>query len=169
MGLPIFLSLLFGGGATAGTAATVAAVAGLAGSAISAAGQIQAGQATLTESQINAKHLRNEMEMNKVVAKQNISERIRNYEQNVSQNIAQFAIGSGRADRSVEAFMMAQKETVGKDIKAMGQQSYLQSLSDKSAVAAERARGKGAYTAAKIGAATTLLGGINNYYTTKGG
>lgn len=164
MGLPIFLSLLFGGGATAGTAATVAAVAGLAGSAISAAGQIKAGQAALTESQINAKHLRNEMEMNKVVAKQNMIARMEKYKENTSQNIAQF---SGRTDKSVEAFMRAQKEAVGKDIKTIQTQGFLQEQADKSAVAAERARGKGAYTAAKIGAATTLLGGINNYYTTK--
>ena len=136
------------------------ALFGLLGSAVSAAGQIQAGQATLTESQINAKHLRNEMEMNKVVAKQNMIARIDQYKENTSQNIAQF---SGRTDKSVEAFMKAQKEAVGKDIKTIQTQGFLQEQADKSAVAAERARGKAEYTAARIGAASTLLSGIAKY------
>lgn len=142
-------------------------IIGLLMSGVSAAGQIQAGQATLTESQINAKNLQNQKEMNKVVAKQNMIARIDQYKENTSQNIAQFGIGSGRADRSVEAFMRAQKEKVGQDIRTIQTQGFLQEQADKAAVAAERARGKAEYTAAKIGAASTLLGGIYQYGQTK--
>jgi hypothetical protein len=164
------LALLLGGGsAAAGTAATVAAVAGLAGSAVSAAGQIKAGQAAGEESRINAKALEAEKTMNAAVAKQNMNRRIADYQQNMSANIAQFSIGAGRADKSVEAFIKAQKETLGKDIKAIQTQGYLQQQADTVAVSSERARGKAAMTAARIGASTTLLSGVSNYYTTKGG
>jgi hypothetical protein len=163
-----FLMALFGGGAAAGTMATVAAAAGLASSVYSAKGQIEAGKAAEEESRINAKALEAEKTMNAAVAKQNMNRRIADYQQNMSANIAQFSIGAGRSDKSVEAFMKAQKETLGKDIKAIQTQGYLQQQADTVAVASEKARGKGAMTAARIGAATTLLSGVNNYYTTKG-
>ena len=140
------------------------ALFGLLGSAVSAAGQMQAAEARADQSRIDAMNLENQKEMNKVVAKQNMIARIDQYKENTSQNIAQF---SGRTDKSVEAFMKAQKEAVGKDIKTIQTQGFLQEQADKSAVAAERARGKAEYTAAKIGAASTLLGGIYQYGQTK--
>jgi gas vesicle protein len=140
------------------------ALFGLLGSAVSAAGQMQAAEARADQSRIDAMNLENQKEMNKVVAKQNMIARIDQYKENTSQNIAQF---SGRTDKSVEAFMRAQKEAVGKDIKTIQTQGFLQEQSDKSAVAAERARGKAEYTAAKIDAASTLLGGIYKYGQTK--
>lgn len=136
------------------------ALFGLLGSAVSAAGQMQAAEARADQSRIDAMNLENQKEMNKVVAKQNMIARIDQYKENTSQNIAQF---SGRTDKSVEAFMKAQKEAVGKDIKTIQTQGFLQEQADKSAVAAERARGKAEYTAARIGAASTLLSGIAKY------
>ena len=135
-----------------------------AGSAVSAYGQVKAGEAAREEARLNAKNLANEKEMNKVVAKQNMIARLEKYKENTSQNIAQF---SGRTDKSVEAFMRAQKEIVGKDIRTIQTQGYVQEQADKFAIAAEIARGEGAYTAAKIGAATTLLKGVSNYYAAK--
>lgn len=135
-----------------------------AGSAVSAYGQVKAGEAAREEARLNAKNLANEKEMNKVVAKQNMIARLEKYKENTSQNIAQF---SGRTDKSVEAFMRAQKEIVGKDIRTIQTQGYVQEQADKFAIAAEIARGEGAHTAAKIGAATTLLKGVSNYYAAK--
>jgi hypothetical protein len=139
------------------------ALAGLAGSATSAAGQIKAGKAAEEESRINAKALAAEKEMNAAVAKQNMNRRIADYQQNMSANIAQFSIGAGRADKSVEAFMKAQKETLGKDIKAIQTQGYLQQQADTVAAASEKARGKAAMTAARIEAGSTLLSGISAF------
>ena len=140
------------------------ALFGLLGSVVSFAGQMKAAQAAEQQSQIDAANLENQLEMNKVVAKQNMVARIDQYKENTSQNIAQF---SGRTDKSVEAFMKAQKEAVGKDLRTIQTQGFLQEKADKAAVSAERARGKAEATAARIGAASTLLGGIYQYGRTR--
>lgn len=140
------------------------ALFGLLGSVVSFAGQMQAAQAREDQSRIDTMNLENQKEMNKVVAKQNMSARIEKYKENTSQNIAQF---SGRTDKSVEAFLKAQKQQVGKDIKTIQTQGFIQEQADKAAVLSEKARGKAEATAARIGAATTLLGGIYKYGQTK--
>ena len=139
-------------------------IIGLLMSGVSAAGQMRAASAREDQSRIDAMNLENQKEMNKVIAKQNMITRIDQYKENTSQNIAQF---SGRTDKSVEAFMKAQKEAVGKDLRTIQTQGFLQEQADKAAVSAERARGKAEATAARIGAATTLLGGIYQYGQTK--
>lgn len=139
-------------------------IIGLLMSGVSAVGQMKAASAREDQSRIDAMNLENQKEMNKVVAKQNMIARIDQYKENTSQNIAQF---SGRTDKSVEAFMKAQKEAVGKDLRTIQTQGFLQEQADKAAVSAERARGKAEATAARIGAATTLLGGIYQYGQTK--
>jgi hypothetical protein len=139
------------------------ALAGFLSSASKAKAQIEAGKTAEEESRINAKALAAEKEMNAAVAKQNMNRRIADYKQNTSANIAQFSIGAGRADKSVEAFLKGQKETLGKDIKAIQTQGQLQQQADSVAVASEKAKGKAAMTAARIEAGSTLLGGISAF------
>jgi len=151
--------------ALAGSSSAAAGVA-LLGAGVSALGQLQAGYAAKTEAEINALNLKNEKEMNKVVAKQRVNQRMADASEALSENIATF-VARGRMDRSVEAFLKGQKEKVGKDVRAIQTTGFLQEQADRTAVAAEKARGKAAMTAAMIRGTTTLISGYSNYLDTK--
>lgn len=135
----------------------------------SAYGQIKAGESAQKESELNAFGIETERLLGKAEAKQMANARMAEYDQASSSNIAMFA-AAGRdigADRSVKAFMDAQKEIVGTDLGRMQKQSQIQGIRSRQQAAAERSAGRAARTASLFDAATTVTSGLTKYQMAK--
>lgn len=117
-------------------------------------GQMQAGE-------LNAYNVESQDMMQKAEAKQRAIARIEEWQAATSTNIAQFSMTRDiSSDRSVQAFLEKQKETVGKDISRLGRQSQMQSMQAKGQAAAERRAGRDAFIGSLFSAAGTYQKGL---------
>lgn len=124
-------------------------------------GQMKAAELEAYNLETQAISQRAQDEMQKAEAKQRATARVEEWQAATSTNIAQFSmtrdIGS---DRSVQAFLEKQKETVGKDISRLGRQSQMQSMQAKGQAAAERRAGRDAFIGSLFSAAGTYQKGL---------
>lgn len=117
-------------------------------------GQMQAGE-------LNAYNVESQDMMQKAEAKQRAVARIEEWQAATSTNVAQFSMTRDiSSDRSVQAFLEKQKETVGKDISRLGRQSQMQSMQAKGQAAAERRAGRDAFIGSLFSAAGTYQKGL---------
>jgi hypothetical protein len=143
----------------------------LGSTALSSVGTIMGGKAAEKEAQLNAFGIETEAVLGKAQALQQSQARMRDYELATSANIAAFA-ASGRdvgADRSVAAFLDAQKETLGEDIKRGNNQMRIDQLGSRQSAAAERTRGKNVKSASLIQGVSTATSGLGDYSSAKQG
>ncbi len=141
----------------------------LGGTALSAVGTIMGGKAAEKEAQLNAFGIETEAVLGRAEALQRSQARMEDYELATSANIAAFA-ASGRdigADRSVAAFLDAQKETLGRDIKRANDQMQINRIGSRQAAAAERTRGKNVKSASLIQGVTQATSGLGDYQAAK--
>lgn len=139
--------------------------------AMSAFGQIAAGKARQETSKLNAFNVETDEIRNKIQTLQNSRNRREQYIANSSTNNTMFS-AMGRdigSDRSVEAFLKKQKETIGEDLYNIAYMGEAKSAKLKQQATAERIEGRAAMQSATIGALTTLASGYYEYETIKTG
>jgi hypothetical protein len=140
----------------------------VASAAVGAAGQLQAGRAAKSASELNAYNIKTENIQNQVLAEQQAAARIEDYQLATSANIATFGITRDvGSDKSVKAFLDRQKEVVGRDIGRIAQQKEMERIGSVLAAASERTRGKQAMTASIYSAVGTIANAGLKYYQTK--
>lgn len=141
----------------------------LASAAISAGGALMAGSAAKQASELDAFNIETDAELGKAQASQMAQARIAEYEMATSSNIAAFS-AAGRdigGDRSVKAFLDAQKEILGTDIGRMQNQSNMEALKMQQAAMSERQSGRAAQQASLFQAGSAVTSGLFNYYQAK--
>lgn len=148
---------------------TLALMAG--GSFLSAAGNIIGGISAKNEAKLNAFNMEIERTQNETFAMQQAEARRDEYDAATQANIAMFS-ASGRdigSDRSIEAFLKKQKETVGKDLVRMANQSASQSSASRQGASSVRTAGRNALVGSLFSAAGSTATGLSQYNQSKTG
>lgn len=143
----------------------MSATALLISAGISAIGTIQAGRAAKQASELNAYQIKTDKVLNDLQVMQQIQARREEHELATSSNVASF-FASGRdvgSDRSVNAFLKRQKETIGTDVTRSQMQNYFEGQKSAMAAMAERRRGRNALMASYFDAASTMASGYGDY------
>lgn len=125
-------------------------------------GSILGGIGAKKESELNAYRMKTDMILNEVRASQMARQRLDEYRQATSANIAAFS-AAGRdvgSDRSVKAFLEKQKEVAMTDVGRIGVQAELDRLQSQQAMATERRRGRTALATSLISAASSFGEGM---------
>jgi len=133
--------------------------------AISSVTQILGGISAKKEAELNAYQLKTDSILNQVRASQMAEQRLRDYDQATSTNLAAFA-AAGRdigSDRSVKAFLEAEKGKLAEDISRAGTQTELERLQSMQAMATERRKGRTALAVSILNAADTASSGYYDY------
>ena len=125
------------------------------GQGISAVGTILGGIGAKKESELNAFNLGTEKVLNSARADEMALARKQEYELATATNIATQSKGTDLSSRSVEAFLKAQKEMFGKDIKSIQNNTFRENLKITAQQAGERRRGKTALISSLFSAGTT--------------
>ena len=137
------------------------------GSIVSVIGTVLGGVGAMQQSQLESFNIETEDIQNKTLAKQQAQARRNEYEFATSQNLAMFN-AAGRdlgADRSVEAFLEAQKTTMADDLKVIQNQSQMQTLKSRQLAAASRKQGQNALVSSLFQATGQASQGYYNYKT----
>jgi len=135
--------------------------------ALSAAGSIMAGIGAQQEARLNAFNMETEKVLNKARAEEMAQARREEYDLATASNIANFSKGTELASRSVEAFLMRQKETMAKDQTAIANNTFRQNLKIEQQKLAERRRGRNALMSSLFQAAGTIGEGLQQSQQTK--
>lgn len=146
-----------------------ASILGVGFSFLSAAAQLQAGKVQQRAAETNAFNIETDKVLNKAAAVNAANQRKRQFEFAQSANIALLSAQGrdiGGADRSVEAFLRRNRETAFEDISAIADQEVIESYKIMQQAYAERARGRDAMRAARVGAFTTIASALLNYQST---
>ena len=146
-----------------------ASILGVGFSLLSAAAQLQAGKVRQRAAETNAFNIETDRVLNKAAAVNAANERDRQFKFADSANKALISASGrdiGGRDRSVEAFLERNRETAFKDISAIANQEIMESYKLTQQAYAERARGRDAMQAARVGAFTTIASALLNYQAT---
>lgn len=131
---------------------------------ISAAGQMQAGAAAEQSANLDAFNIETDKVRSEIETRQRHAARREAYDRNTSANIAAvYASGRDVSSRSVEAFLGAQKETLGKDIRTSDLMGMFEAMKLSQQATTTRVEGRARKQAAMIGAFTTIGKGIADY------
>lgn len=126
-----------------------------------------AGIGAKKEAELNAFNMKTEKVLNKARAEEMAQARREEYDLATASNIANFSKGTELASRSVEAFLMRQKETMAKDQKAIANNTFRQNLKIEQQKLAERRRGRNALMSSLFQAAGTIGEGLQQAQQTK--
>ena len=130
-------------------------------SVISMIGQVAGGIGQMKAGELNAYNVESQDMMQKAEAKQRAVARIEEWQSATATNIAQFSMTRDiSSDRSVQAFLEKQKETVAKDVSRIGRQSQIQSMQSRQQAAQERRAGREAFIGSLFSAAGTYQKGL---------
>jgi len=139
------------------------------GTAISAFSSIQQGRAARADAQRQAAMYEAERVNNKLEALQRHNDRIAAYDSARATNNAWFAfIGRDASDRSVKAFLEKQKEVAYTDVARSDLQGFMDDDKLRMQAGFARARGRAAYQAGLLGAASSITSGLFKYQQIKG-
>lgn len=133
--------------------------------AVSAFGQLAAGAGARQAAELNAFNIETEKVMSETQARQRHNDRLEQYRNNLSANLASFA-ASGRdigQDRSVGAFLARQKEIAASDTARSDFMGMMEGIKLSQAAAATRSEGRAQQMSATIGAFTSLAQGLYQY------
>lgn len=125
-------------------------------------GSVIGGIGAKKEAELTAYRMKTDMILNEVRSSQMARQRLEEYRQATSANIAAFS-AAGRdigSDRSVKAFLDKQREIAMTDVGRIDTQSELDRLQSQQAMATERRRGRTALAGSLISAGTSLGEGL---------
>jgi len=146
------------------------AAIGLMTSVVSAMAGMSAAEGQARAAELNAENIETEKLMNDVVAYQRSNDRFREYELADSANRALMGGSMGRdlgEDRSVQAFLNRNRETVGRDMQRIDVQRNMEGLKLDMQAASERRRASDIRASGTVNAFTTIVGGLMNYQDTR--
>lgn len=132
-------------------------------SGVSVVAMLASGIQAKKQAEVEAFNLETQRVMNKAIATQRANDRLEEWRMNVSGNIAAFAL-AGRdisSDRSIKAFMDAQKEKAAEDVDRIATSDTMDGLVNMQNQAARRSEGRAAMFSAVVGALGT---GVDSYY-----
>lgn len=136
-------------------------------SVISAAGQLQAGQAQKEESELNKFNIETDKKFNAVAADQAASLRKQEFDSLMDSNIAALSKTRELTGMTVKNIIEKSKETAFKDIKRIQNQKHWRGIASEMEALAEGRRGRNAKTASLFRATATLGQGISDYQRSK--
>lgn len=125
-------------------------------------GAVAGGIGAKKEAELNAYRMKTDMILGEVRTSQMARQRLDEYRQATSANIAAFS-AAGRdigSDRSVKAFLDKQREVAMTDVGRIGTQAELERLQSQQAMATERRRGRTALATSLISAASSAGEGL---------
>lgn len=134
----------------------------LTSTAIQSVGSVLGGIGAKKEAELNAYRMKTDMILGEVRTSQMARQRLDEYRQATSANIAAFS-AAGRdigSDRSVKAFLDKQREVAMTDVDRIGTQAELERLQSRQAMATERRRGRAALATSLISAASSAGEGL---------
>lgn len=143
---------------------------GLAMSVVSGIGSMMAGQGQAASAALNAENIETQKLMNQAISYQRSNDRQREFRISSSANTAILSMmgrDTGGGDRSVNAYIQRNKDTVARDVRRVNVQSQMESLQLDLQAATERRRGQDAAMAGMIQGFTTIVGGVMNYENTR--
>jgi len=146
------------------------AALGLMSSVFSAMAGMGAANAQARSAELNAENIETEKIMNDAIAYQRSNDRFREYELADSANRALMGGSMGRdigADRSVQAFLQRNRETVGRDMDRIDVQRNMEGLKLNMQAASERRRASDIRASGAVNAFTTIVGGLMNFQDTR--
>lgn len=146
------------------------AALGLLSSVVSGIGSIAAGQGQAASAALNAENIETQKIMNQAISLQRANDRQREFFLASSANNAILAMmgrDTGGGDRSVDAFLRRNRETVQRDVRRINVQSRMESLQLDLQAASERRRGQDAAMAGLIEGFSTIITGVLNYENTR--
>lgn len=133
-------------------------------SIIGAMGEMQAGAAAKKSADLDAFNIETDKVRSEIETRQRHAARREAYDRNTSANIAAvYASGRDVSSRSVEAFLGAQKETLGKDIRTSDLMGMFEAMKLRQQATTVRVEGRARQQAATISAFTTIGKGIADY------
>lgn len=125
-------------------------------------GAVVGGIGAKKEAELTAYRMKTDMILGEVRTSQMARQRLDEYRQATSANIAAFS-AAGRdigSDRSVKAFLDKQREVAMTDVGRIGTQAELERLQSQQAMATERRRGRTALATSLISAASSAGEGL---------
>lgn len=139
------------------------------GSAISAFSAIQQGKAAKTQAYAEAQQYKAERQMNELQTQQRHNDRLASYNSALATNEAWFAFaGRDASDRSVRAFLDRQKEIAYTDLSRSATQGFMESEKLRYQSDLSILRGRNAYRAGMMSAASSITSGLFKYQQIKG-
>lgn len=131
---------------------------------ISAMGQMQAGAAAKKSADLDAFNIETDKVRSEIETRQRHAARREAYDRNTSANIAAvYASGRDVSSRSVEAFLGAQRETLGKDLRTSDLMGMFEAMKLRQQATTVRVEGRARQQAATLSAFTTIGKGIADY------
>ena len=131
---------------------------------IGAMGELQAGAAAKKSADLDAFNIETDKVRSEIETRQRHAARREAYDRNTSANIAAvYASGRDVSSRSVEAFLGAQRETLGKDIRTSDLMGMFEAMKLRQQATTVRVEGRARKQAATISAFTTIGKGIADY------
>ena len=131
----------------------------LIGTGIQAAGTVMGGIGAKKTADLNAFNMETEKVLNKTRAMEIAQARRDEYDMATASNIAVQTKFNDITSRSVQAFLEKQRETMGKDQRAIANNTFREGLKITQQAAAERRRGREALASSLLNAATTVTEG----------
>jgi hypothetical protein len=126
---------------------------------VQAVGTVLGGIGAKKEAELNAFNMETEKVLNKARAMEIAQARREEYDMATASNIAVQTKFNDITSRSVQAFLEKQRETMGKDQKAIASNTFRDNLKITQQAAAERRRGREALASSLLNAATTAAEG----------
>ena len=138
-----------------------------AGTTVAVIGTILGGIGAKQQADLTAFNIETEDIQNKTLAMQQAQARRNEYDFATSQNLAMFNAANRDlgADRSVEAFLEAQKATMADDLEVIQNQSQMQTLKSRQLAATSRKQGQNALVSSLFQATGQASQGYYNYKT----
>ena len=137
------------------------------GQGIGAVGTILGGIGAQQEARLNVFNMETEKILSKARAEEIAQARREEYDLATKSNIAVQTKFNDITSRSVQAFLEKQRETMGKDQRAIANNTFRENLKITYQQAAERRRGRTALASSLLNAATTAAEGYVGYQRVK--
>lgn len=138
------------------------------GTGLSVLSAIQEGKAKQREAEFNRQQLEQDAKQREIEGMQTANARIKDFDAASANNLAFFAfLNRDASDRSVKAFMDAQRATAYEDAAIMKNQSQLEASQQRLRGDVEASRGQAASQASFVRATSSIVSGLGRYETYK--